>query len=194
MTDQAAAGHDTEGKVEDVSAIEMLEAAVDSDKGGRKVFPALCSVLGTLILLGVIAAFVPLTVPRFMGYEIYEVVSGSMEPEIPVGSVIYVKEAAPETIEPGDVIAFYKGGQTITHRVEENHYVEGEFITKGDANSKEDVEPVAYNDLVGKVERHIPALGILLTLLAGHTGKLYAVVLAGCGVMFHMLAAILRGR
>ena len=90
---------------------------------GRKVFPGLCSVLGTLILIGVIAAFLPLTVPRLMGYEIYEVVSGSMEPEIPVGSVIYVKAVQPQEVEAGDVIAFHKDGSVITHRVEENRYV-----------------------------------------------------------------------
>ena len=95
-----------------------------SGSKGRRAFPALCSALGTLILVGVIAAFLPLTVPRLMGYGIYEVVSGSMEPEIPVGSVVYVKAARPEEVEAGDVIAFNKGGSVITHRVEENHYVE----------------------------------------------------------------------
>lgn len=163
-----------------------------SGSKGRKAFPALCSVLGTLILVGVIAAFLPLTVPRLMGYEIYEVVSGSMEPEIPVGSVIYVKAAQPEEVEAGDVIAFNKGGSVITHRVEENHYVEGEFVTKGDANQEEDVEPVAYSSLIGKVERHVPVLGIIMTLLASDTGKFYAVLLAACGAMFHMLAGVLR--
>ena len=165
-----------------------------SDRKGRKMFPALCSMLGTLILLGVIAAFLPLTVPRLMGYGIYEVVSGSMEPEIPVGSAIYVKEAEPESVEAGDIIAFAKNGSVITHRVEENRYVEGEFVTKGDANREEDMEPVAYDSLIGKVERHVPVLGVVMTLLASNTGKLYAVLLAVCGVMFHMLAGILRGR
>lgn len=165
-----------------------------SDRKGRKAFPALCSMLGTLILLGVIIAFLPLTVPRLMGYDIYEVVSGSMEPEIPVGSVIYVKAARPEEVEAGDVIAFHRDGTVVTHRVEENHYVEGEFVTKGDANREEDMEPVAYNSLIGKVERHIPVLGIVMTLLASNTGKLYAVLLAVCGAMFHMLAGILRDR
>nr|WP_289768760.1 signal peptidase I [uncultured Acetatifactor sp.] len=173
---------------------EIESISHPSKRKGRKVFPALCSMLGTLILLGVIAAFLPLTVPRLMGYGIYEVVSGSMEPEIPVGSVIYVKAAQPDTVEAGDIIAFYKDESVITHRVEENRYVEGEFITKGDANREEDMEPVPYNSVMGKVERHIPALGIVLTLLASNTGKLYAVLLAVCGVMFHMLAGILRNR
>ena len=165
-----------------------------SDRKGRKVFPALCSMLGTLILLGVIAAFLPLTLPRLMGYEIYEVVSGSMEPEIPVGSAIYVKAAQPEEVEAGDVIAFSKGSSVVTHRVEENRYVEGEFVTKGDANKEEDMEPVAYGSLIGRVERHIPALGIVMTLRASNTGKLYAALLALCGVLFHMLAGVLRNR
>ncbi len=59
---------------------------------GGKLIPALCNLLGTLILVLVIASCLPLTVPRLFGYEIYEVVSGSMEPEIPVGSVIYVAD------------------------------------------------------------------------------------------------------
>ena len=60
---------------------EDMESVIGSSgRKGRKFFPALCSVFGTVILLGVIAAFFPLTVPRLMGYNIYEVVSGSMEP------------------------------------------------------------------------------------------------------------------
>lgn len=77
-------------------------------KGG-KVLPALCSVFGTLILVSVIAVCIPITVPKLMGYEIYNVVSGSMEPEIPIGSAIYVKAAAPEDVQEGDVIAFWRG-------------------------------------------------------------------------------------
>ena len=61
---------------------ESETSAHPSAGKGGKLFPALCSVFGTLILLSVIAVFLPLTVPRLMGYEIYEVVSGSMEPEI----------------------------------------------------------------------------------------------------------------
>lgn len=174
---------------------EDMESVMNSSgRKGRKFFPALCSVLGTLILLGVIAAFFPLTVPRLMGYDIYEVVSGSMEPEIPVGSVIYVKATEPQAIEAGDIIAFVQNGSVVTHRVEENRYVEGEFVTKGDANSKEDMEPVKYGSLEGKVVYHFPVLGSIMTLMTGNVGKIYAMLLVLCGVMFHMLAGILRSR
>ena len=68
--------------------MEKDSSSYSPPKRGGGWGPILCNILGTLILLSVIAAFLPLTVPRFMGYDIYEVVSGSMEPEIAVGSVI----------------------------------------------------------------------------------------------------------
>ena len=67
-----------------------------SRKKGGGFIPALCNIAGTCMLLAVIAASLAVTVPRFMGYGVYEVVSGSMEPEIPVHSVIYVKEYSGE--------------------------------------------------------------------------------------------------
>lgn len=163
--------------------------------GRRKSrLPAFCSLAGTLILLCVIGAFLPLTIPNLLGYRIYEVVSGSMEPEIPIGSAIYVKGTEPEEIREGDIIAFMRNSSVITHRVEENRFVEGEFITKGDANSQEDVMPVDYDSLIGKVTCHVPMLGTLMSVLAGGVGKMYAGAFAACGVMFHMLAGKIRER
>ena len=99
-------------------------------KGGNLV-PALCSLAGTLILLSVIASCLPVTVPRLMGYEIYNVVSGSMEPEIPIGSILYVEKIPPEEIREDDVIAFWSNDSVIAHRVVKNKIVEGTFTTKG---------------------------------------------------------------
>lgn len=160
--------------------------------GRRSICPVLYRLAGTLILAGVIAAFLPISIPRLMGYEIYEVISGSMEPEIPVGSLLYAEPSEPEEIKEGDVIAFVRGDSIITHRVEENRYVEGNFITKGDANGQEDMAPVDYDCLVGRVVYHIPVLGRIMTIAASTTGKIYAVLLALCGLMFHMLAGCLR--
>ena len=161
---------------------------------GGKFFPALCNVLGTLIILFVIAACVPLTVPRLVGYQIYHVVSGSMEPTIPVGSVIYVRPTEPAGLQPGEIIAFWHGGEPVTHRVLENHQFAGELVTKGDANTVQDFEPVPYDDLIGRVEHHAPIVGAIMEILAGNVGKLYLLALASCGVMFNILAARLRVR
>ena len=70
---------------------KSLPSGQRKTKGGMLI-PALCNIAGTLILLSVIASCLPVTVPRFMGYEIYNVVSGSMEPAIPTGSLVYIRE------------------------------------------------------------------------------------------------------
>ena len=76
---------------------------------------AVCSVLGTLLLIIIVAAYLPITIPRAFGYEIYTVISGSMEPAIPTGSLVYVKYIQPEEIQTEDVIAFYASGMVNAH-------------------------------------------------------------------------------
>ena len=128
-------------------------------KKGGMFLPALCNIIGTLILVAVIATSIPLAIPRFLGYEVFNVETGSMEPAIPVGSVVYVEAVEPRAVDPGEVIAFYSNGAVITHRVVMNQYFYEEFVTKGDANDKEDINPIPYTDLIGRVKYHIPVLG-----------------------------------
>ena len=163
-------------------------------KKGGKFIPALCNIIGTLILAAVILTSVPLAVPRLLGYEIYNVTSGSMEPALPVGSVIYVQRVAPETVKEGEIIAYYVDGTVITHRVVENRFVEGEFVTKGDANDMEDFSNTHYSDLVGIVKYHIPMLGDYLMVYSNQLTKVYLLTLAFCGVLFNMLAGRMRRR
>ena len=58
-----------------------------------------------LVIVLVIAAV--LYIPRLMGLKTYKVLSGSMEPEYHVGSVVYVEKSSIDDIEVGDVITFY---------------------------------------------------------------------------------------
>ena len=173
---------------------EIRSSTKKPKKQGGKFLPALCGFLGTLIILLVIVVCLPLTVPRFFGYGMYEVVSGSMSPTIPIGSVIYVKPLAPEMVEPMDIIAYHHNGETVTHRVRENHKVVGEFITKGDANNIVDFDPVPYDELIGRVEYHAPVIGRFMRVLSSFIGKIYMLVFACCGVMFSRLASILRAK
>ena len=127
-----------------------------------------------------------------MGYGVYNIVSGSMEPEIPIGSAIYVQSAAPESIQEGDVIAFQSGESVVAHRVVRNQTVEGTFKTKGDANAEEDMNDVDYAALIGRVVAHYPLLGQMLALYTSTVGKAYAACFAACGAMLNMLAGRLR--
>ncbi len=163
-------------------------------KEGGKLLPALCNLFGTLILVAAIASCLPMVIPRLLGYDIYNVVSPSMEPEIPVGSVIYVKYVPPESIEEGDVIAFTSEGSVIVHRVVRNQTVEGEITTKGDANAGEDLNAVSYGAVIGCVVFHFPMLGALMELYTSTAGKIYVILFAACGAMLNLLAGRIRER
>ena len=157
--------------------------------------PAICSVLGTAILIFVILLCIPFTIPKIMGGQIYTVISASMEPAIPVGSLVYVEGIAPEDVQENDVIAFYGGRDAnaiITHRVVENRIIMGEFITKGDANQTNDMNPVQYENLLGRVEWSVPEVGVIAQMLTGIEGKIAAGSLIGLAVILHVIAAVLE--
>lgn len=150
---------------------------------------------GTVLLAALIGACLPLTVPRLMGYQIYSVISGSMEPAVPTGSLVYIQEGDPADLEEGDVIAFYGGGDgtaIITHRVVENRVLMGELITKGDANREADISPVPYARCIGREVLTIPGAGRLAELITGQKGRWAAggVILAAVGLQ--LLAALLE--
>ena len=139
--------------------------------------------------LGIVLMLIPLViallmfVPKIMGYQEYTVVTGSMEPKMPVGSLVFVKEVEPETLREGDVITYEKerDGSIITHRVVEISKEDGTVTTKGDANEVNDMEPVRFDQVLGRVEKTIPEVGRFAVALSTLGGKilLVALLLAG---------------
>ncbi len=113
-----------------------------------------------LVVLMVLCA-VFLMGSRLLGYQCYNIISPSMEPEYMVGDLIYVKEVDPTTIKEGDVITFIVNEDLIvgTHRVVRVDAENQRFYTKGDANEIEDQSPVHYNNVIGVPEFSIPKLG-----------------------------------
>ena len=130
------------------------------------------SVLGNLIIVFVIVVCLPLAVPRFLGFQEYNVISGSMEPEIPVGSLVYVKQVGFGELQTGDIIAFTSGASVVTHRVVEMDSTTQLITTKGDANDAKDFMPVAFTNVLGKVVLHIPFFGIAAAWISDLSGKL----------------------
>ncbi len=150
----------------------------------------ICSVLGAAILAAVIVICVALIVPRFFGGQFLAVVSGSMEPAIPTGSLVYVQSVHPEKVESGDVIAFYAPrdpSTVVTHRAVENHQEEQEFITKGDANKTNDMNPTRYDYFIGKILFHIPGAGFAAQAMSSLPGKLAFGSLIGLAFVLQLL-------
>ena len=112
-------------------------------------------------------------VPQVLGYSVFRVMTGSMEPEIREDSLLVVKKTPPEDIVPGDVISFFSPdpmleGAVNTHRVVRIEKENGrtQFITKGDANVIEDIYPTDASALVGRVVFQSYGLGKAVSLLS----------------------------
>ena len=137
------------------------------------------NVFTTVIVVLVVIFAVLLIGVRLFGVQVYSVISGSMEPEYPVGSLIYVKDINPSEIEVNDVITYVLPSETpSTHRVvridEENQL----FYTKGDANETEDGAPVHFKNLIGTPVFKIPYLGYVAYYIQ-HPPGMYIAIAAG---------------
>lgn len=145
-----------------------------------KVWNVFTSVLVALV---VILALLLVGV-RVFGMQVFTVLSGSMEPVYHVGSLIYVKETDPMTLQPGDVITFMLDEDTVaTHRIvdvipdEEDPSVI-RFQTKGDANDAVDGSLVHYKNVLGTPVFTIPKLGYLASYIQNPPGT-YVAISAG---------------
>lgn len=148
-----------------------------------KVFQKVCNLLSTLILIvfAVIAAI--LILPVVFGCKSMAVVSGSMEPNIPVGSIVIVREADGDELAVGDVITYAMSGNTmVTHRITAIDRDARCVTTKGDANEVSDGNPVAFSDIVGKELFHVPFLGYLTIYIKTPLG-----IVGVCGVMIVLI-------
>ena len=160
--------------------------------GKAKVLPALCNILGVLLLVAVVGLCAPLTVPILQGYQTVGITSNSMAPAIPADSVIYVEDVDPSTVVVGDVIAYRQEGSVVAHRVTLNSSATQEFFTKADASKEEDLNPVPYGDVIGRVDGHVPFLAPFVPIYASLAGKVYLLLTAACGVMLNVLASRMR--
>lgn len=127
--------------------------------------------ISTIILCVLFLLIAPMQVPKLWGWQMFAILTGSMEPDIPTGSVIYVKEQSLSEIEVDDVITFRLGSNrsnTATHRVIEKQ--ENGLITKGDANEHADATIVNAQQLIGKVVCTIPIYGYFLMLASNPIG------------------------
>lgn len=131
----------------------------------RRLIKMLEWVATGVVALVVVMAVLALVGPRF-GWNTHPVLSGSMEPALPVGGVIVTVPVRLEDVQVGDIITFDTGQHRITHRVIEivNQEQGGRqwFRTKGDANEEADGQLVTSStEFVAKAIAYVPYLGYL---------------------------------
>lgn len=121
-----------------------------------KLLRCTANLAGALLLF----AGICLAVLRIRGISPYIVLSGSMEPGIPAGGIVFT-DTGRRSPSAGEVITYRIGEGLVTHRVvrkEKNVY-----ITKGDANRGEDPVPVEPSRVMGTVVFSLPFLGYLFS-------------------------------
>ena len=158
----------------------------------KKAISICVNVIIALFLVLAIVALVVTIVYRvkgedaeLFGYQFRIVVSGSMEPEIPTGSVIAVRTPAEgdeefyADLKVGDVLTFYWFNASslenviVTHRIvaieqTENGY---SYTMQGDAvENDQQIVTSASGNIIGKVEWDSLALGNILTFLRSAGG------------------------
>lgn len=142
----------------------------------------ICNILSGIIMVVLLVLAGLLIVPYLLGYDEMAVLTGSMQPTIPVGSLVYVREVQPETLEAGDVITYRLSGDTrVTHRVIEVKPEENCVVTQGDANDSPDGD-IAFDRIVGKMDFSIPYLGFIAMNIRTKTG-----IMVICGVLIAII-------
>lgn len=140
----------------------------------KKVF----DVISTIVVVLIVIMAILLVGVRLFGLQVFTVISGSMEPDYPVGALIYVKEIDPYDVEPRQVITYaLPNGTPSTHRVVRVDAENQLFYTKGDANDTED-GAVHFENLIGTPVFVIPYLGFIAYFIQ-HPPGTYIAIAAG---------------
>lgn len=135
------------------------------------------------ILFWVTVVFLLLTIvviltSKLFGVEYRSVITGSMTPEIPVGSLVIIVPTPADDIRIGDDISFVTVGEkVVTHRVIDINLEEDKFVTWGIANSPNAIDaPNRYENILGVVKVRIPKLGFVFNWLGKPHGKIITIM------------------
>lgn len=152
----------------------------------RKSFGWFGQVLAwTVILCAVAVVSIAVLLPRLGGATPYTILTGSMQPQYPPGTLVVAKPIKAEDLAIGDVITYQlrSGDPTVvTHRVVATA-LRGDGTTlvqtQGDANNTPDDPWVLPVQIKGKLWYSVPYLGRFNAMMSGHQHQLLVNVAVG---------------
>ena len=143
----------------------------------------------TLLLIAVVTIIAALfSVIVFLDMNPYVIVSGSMEPELPVGSLCMI-DCQQKEPEAGDIISYKAGDSVITHRVIE--VTDEGYVTKGYANDSKDPGIVKQKQVFGTCVFSIPKAGYAVMFFRSLKGIILTITFVIC---FSLLGRLLENR
>lgn len=145
----------------------------------------------TLLLALVLVLVAAVLLPRAAGATPYTVLTGSMQPDYPPGTLVVVKPVEIEDIAIGDVITYQlESGEAtvVTHRVISvgTSLGSGErtLRTRGDANTAADQAPVQEVQVKGRLWYAVPYLGHVGTWITSSTRQVVTIGVAAALVAY----------
>jgi signal peptidase len=120
----------------------------------RKKSRAKSIVLNTIVYFLIVGGII-FGLPRALSsvlntsFPMAAITSGSMWPDLKVGSLVFIEGIDGHEVQVGDIIVYQnrKNNTFTIHRVVKLN--ENTLVTKGDANFKDD-EPISYSDIIGR--------------------------------------------
>lgn len=157
---------------------------------------------GATLILVLAIAVVTIVLPALVGGRALTVLTQSMEPGLPPGTLVVVTPTAPADVRIGEVLTYQiESGRpdVVSHRVvskASNSDGTVSFITKGDNNDAVDPDPVREVQVVGTIWYSVPLLGWANTLVNGDMRAMIAPFAIGGLFLYAAVQFVLalRGR
>ena len=135
------------------------------------------------IIYILVAIYLLVFVPTIWGYKPLVVISGSMEPTLKVGGILYYHDNKYQDFKVGDVLVYRLNDHNISHRIYDIN-ADG-IIAKGDSNKTYDDLLITENRILGKGTNWcIPFLGYYADYVYRHK---YLLVISMAIVILDML-------
>jgi signal peptidase len=154
-----------------------------------KIVSKVFSSFVTIITAFVVFAAAIILILFLMGTRPAVVLSGSMEPTVMTGAVAFV-DVNDRNVEEGDIVQYRlsdgNGSEVkILHRIVAVN-PDGTYITKGDNNDVEDMNPIDQSQICGTYRGNIPGIGYILKT------PLYLIMFVVVFLILHLAAWILN--
>ena len=191
-----------------MSAPDLAARAPAVAPGHQPLRVTVGRVASTVGLVLVLVLAVLMILPSLLGFHRYVITSGSMEPAIPTGAVVYDKAVAVADLEVGDVITFvpppeYDIETPVTHRIVEISAAPEDqkekatagrmFRTKGDANEARDPWLMVLDQPTqDRVEHHVPYVGYVYQWLSTRWVQLLVIGLPALAIAVVIARALWR--
>ena len=152
------------------------------------------AIAGGLLIIVCGLLVVTVGIPIVTGSDTYTVLTRSMEPGLPPGTLLVVRPAAAADLHIGNVVTYqlHSGKpDVVTHRivrVEASSDGTRRYVTRGDANAVADASPVRAEQVRGRVWYAVPGIGWLAIVKNGTSLQPWLVGVGALLVLYSLVS------